>query len=129
MQATTIHSIIYRLISTRSLTVYHVHEAIQGKKAAIAYIYCDYNNPKTQSKLELLSNIACQLTEQTSSMPLAVKEFCDKNAKKRRNPTGDEWISLIKSICLLFQKTYVFVDALVIFFIQLTSLTSSRVTN
>jgi len=55
-------------------------------------------------------------------MPPAVKEFCDKNAEKRRNPTGDEWISLVKSICLLFQTTYVFVDALVIFFIRLTAI-------
>ena len=116
-QATTIHSVIYRLISIRSLAVNHVQEATQGTKAAIAYIYCDYKNPRTQSELELLSSLTRQLTEQTSSMPTAVKEFCDKNAERRRNPTGDEWISLVKSLCLLFRTTYIFVDALVIFFI------------
>jgi ankyrin repeat domain-containing protein 50 len=116
LQAATIHSIIYMLISTRSLAVNYIHEVIQGTKAAIVYIYCDYKNPKTQSELELLSSIARQLTEQTSSIPRAVKEFCGKNAERRRNPTGDEWISLVKSICLHFQTTYVFVDALVIFF-------------
>jgi hypothetical protein len=84
-------------------------------KIAIAYIYCDYKNPKTQSELKLLSSITRQLTEQASSIPPAVKQFCDKNAEKRRNPTGDEWTSLINSICLLFQKTYVFIDAIVRF--------------
>ncbi len=92
-------------------------------------MYCDYENPKTQSELELLSSITRQLTEQTSSMPPAVKEFCDKNAEKRRHPTGEEWISLIKSICLLFQTTYVFVDALVMFFILPTALIRSKVTD
>ena len=115
LQAITIRSIIYKLISTRSFAVNYVQEAIQGTKTAIAYVYCDYENPKTHSELELLSSIARQLTEQTNSILPAVKEFCGKNVERRRNPTGDEWISLIKSICLLFQTTYVFVDALVIF--------------
>ena len=91
----------------------HVYEAIQETKAAIAYVYCDYKSPETLSDLNILSGISRQLTEQTSSVPSAVKKFCDKNAAKRRSPTGDEWISLIKSISLLFPKTYIFVDALV----------------
>ncbi|ELR06088.1 hypothetical protein VC83_07746 [Pseudogymnoascus destructans] len=95
-----------------SFVVDHIQEAIQGTKAATAYLYCDYKNPKTQSELELLSSVARQLAEQTSSMPSAVNEFCDKNAEKRRNPTGDEWIALIKSISHVFQRTYLFVDAL-----------------
>jgi len=107
---------IFRLIFTRSLAVNHVQEAIRETKGATTYIYCDYKDPKTWSELGLLSSIARQITEQTSSIPLAVKVFCDQNAGKRRNPTGDEWISLIKSISLLFQTTYVFIDALVRFF-------------
>lgn len=93
----------------------YVQEASQGSKTAIAYIYCDYENPKTQSELELLSSIARQLAKQTNSIPSAVKEFCEKNAERRRHPTGDEWVLLLKSIGLLFQTTYIFVDALVIF--------------
>ncbi|KAI9742546.1 MAG: hypothetical protein M1818_003686 [Claussenomyces sp. TS43310] len=81
-------------------------------KAAIAHVYCDYKDLKTQSEVELLSSITRQLAEQTSTMPPAVKKFCEKNAQKRRNSTDEEWISLVQSICLHFQKTYVFVDAL-----------------
>ncbi|TAQ84511.1 hypothetical protein B7494_g7175 [Chlorociboria aeruginascens] len=95
-----------------SFAVDYTQEAIQGSKAAIACIYCDYKNPKTHSELELLSSITRQLTKQTSSIPQEVREFCAKDAERRRNPTGDEWISLVKSICSLFQNTYVFVDAL-----------------
>ncbi|TGO07453.1 hypothetical protein BTUL_0275g00150 [Botrytis tulipae] len=95
-----------------SLAVNHVREAVRSTKGATICIYCDYKDPKTWSELGLLSSIARQLTEQTNSIPSVVKEFCDQNAEKKRNPTGDEWISLIKSISLLFQTTYVFIDAL-----------------
>lgn len=79
----------------------------------MVYIYCDYKDVRTQSEFELLSNIARQLAEQTSSIPPVVREFRDRNAGKNRNPKGDEWISFINALCLLFQKTYIFVDALV----------------
>ena len=101
--------------SDRSLAVNHVGEATQGRKAAIAYIYCDYKDAKTQSELELLSSITRQLAEQTSPLPPEVKSFCDKNTHSRRNPTDDERISILRSICLRFQTTYVFIDALVTF--------------
>jgi hypothetical protein len=101
-----------------SLAVDHVQETLRGTKAAIIYIYCDYQDPKTQSELELLSSIARQLTEQIVPTPPVVRQFCDKNAERRRYPTVDEWISLIESLCLLFQKSYVFIDALVIFYIR-----------
>lgn len=112
--AAIVHCIIYRLIFSRSLAVNYVQEATQGTQTAIAYVYCDYKNSKSHSELELLSSITRQLTEQTISVPAAVKEFCDKNAERRRNPTGDEWISLAESICLVFQTTYIFIDAVVI---------------
>jgi hypothetical protein len=102
-------------IANRSIVVNHVGEATQGRKAAIAYIYCDYKDAKTQSEVEILSSITRQLAEQTSPMPLEVKAFRDKDTQKRRNPTDDEWISLLRSLCLLFQTTYVFIDALVTF--------------
>ncbi len=106
-------SLNFWLTLTRSFAVDHVQETIEGTKAAIAYIYCDYKDKKTQSELALLSSIARQLTEQTSSIPPIVQEFCEKNAQKRRNPTGDEWTLLIKSICVLFQTTFIFIDAIV----------------
>ena len=83
--------------------------------AAIAYIYCDYKNAKTQSEVELLASITRQLAEQTSPLPPEVKVFHEKDAQRRRNPTNDERISLFRSICVLFQTIYVFIDALVIF--------------
>lgn len=69
---------------------------------------------KTQSEVELLSSITRQLAEQISPLPPEVKAFRDKDTQERRNPTDGERISLLRSICLLFETTYVFIDALVI---------------
>lgn len=91
----------------------YVQETIPGDKIAIAYVYCDYKNPETQSELELLSSISRQLAEQIRFVPPIVREFCNKNSERRRNPTGDEWILLITSLFPFFQTTYIFIDALV----------------
>ncbi|PGH21367.1 hypothetical protein AJ80_03284 [Polytolypa hystricis UAMH7299] len=95
-----------------SVVVNYVSEAIRGTNAAVAYLYCDYKNPETHAELQLLSSIARQLVEQIRPIPPEVSEFLDRNAEKKRNPTEDEWVALVKSLCLLFQNTYLFVDAL-----------------
>lgn len=103
--------LIQKLI--RSIAVNHISTVTEGLNVAVVYMYCDYKDVRTQSEFELLSNIARQLAEQTSSIPPVVREFRDRNSGKNRNPKGDEWISFINALCLLFQKTYIFVDALV----------------
>lgn len=87
----------------------------QGKKAGIAYIYCDYQDARTLSAPHLFSSIIRQLAEQTSPLPAEVKAFYEKDSQMKRNPTDDERISLLRSICHFFQITYIFIDALVVF--------------
>lgn len=79
----------------------------------MVYVYCDYKHTVTHSEFELLSSIAQQLASQRECTPQIVSEFLDKNAVKKRNPTGAEWISLIRDLICDFEKTYIFVDALV----------------
>jgi len=109
-------------IANRSIVVNYVEKATQERKAAIAYIYCDYKDAKTQFKVEILSSIIRQLVEQISFMSSEMKTFRDKNTQKRRNSTNDEWISLLKSFCLLFQTIYVFINALITFSYLIDSL-------
>ncbi|KAL9014436.1 MAG: hypothetical protein Q9173_000918 [Seirophora scorigena] len=82
------------------------------KRVAIAYIYCDYKDVRTQSEVELLYSVIRQLAEQTSPLPPKLKAFHNQNTRARRHPTDNERISLLRSICLLFQTTYLFIDAL-----------------
>lgn len=77
-------------IANKSIVVNHVEKATQERKAAIAYIYCNYKDAKTQFKVEILSSITQQLVEQISLMSSEMKTFRDKNTQKRRNLTNDE---------------------------------------
>jgi hypothetical protein len=95
--------------------VNYVQDMIKGTNSAIGYLYCDYKNPQTQNAPDLLSSIARQFLEQRSSVLPEVTHFCDKNVAERRRPTGDEWISLIKTLCASFSKKFIFIDALVQF--------------
>ncbi|MCJ1394650.1 hypothetical protein MMC18_007530 [Xylographa bjoerkii] len=95
-----------------SVAVNYIEENTQRSKVAIAYVYCDYKDPKTQSEIQLLSSIIRQLAEQSKPLPPEVNAFRDKYAEKRRHPTADERISLMRTISEHFERTYVFVDAL-----------------
>lgn len=96
-----------------SMAVNYVSEATEGRNVAIAYIYCDYKDERTHSEFELLSSIVRQLTNHYVCIPAAVIQFRDKNADKKRNPTSKEWITLIEELSRPFEKTYIFIDALV----------------
>ncbi|KAL7954774.1 ankyrin repeat-containing domain protein [Trichoderma compactum] len=95
-----------------SAAVSYVEEETDGQNCAIVCIYCDYKDPRTRSEVELISSIIRQLAEQCKPLPPAVKAFRDKYLEKRTDPSSEERLSLIKTLSQLFDKTYVFVDAL-----------------
>ncbi|KAL9033006.1 MAG: hypothetical protein Q9180_006179 [Flavoplaca navasiana] len=96
-----------------SLVVNYIGEEIQGNRSGLAYVYCDYKDTSTQSAVGLLSSMIQQLAEQVSPLPPEVKAFRDNDLDKRRNPTDDERLALLKSMCSYFQDVYICVDALV----------------
>lgn len=100
-------------IHFRSIIIDEVNEKTRGTDTALAFMYCNYKDTNTHSELALLSSIARQLTEQVGHIPPVVKEFRDQNAMRKRNPTGDEWVALVKSLGKFFYKVIVIVDALV----------------
>lgn len=109
------HGIKLTLITKpfRSIIIDDVNEKTRGTDTALAFMYCNYKDTNTHSELALLSSIARQLTEQVDHVPPVVKEFRDQNATKKRDPTGDEWITLINSLVRSFYRTIIIVDALV----------------
>ncbi|EED17209.1 tankyrase, putative [Talaromyces stipitatus ATCC 10500] len=95
-----------------SIAVNYVNDATHAAKAAVVYLYIDHKNPTTHSEFQLLANICRQLAEQIYPIPSTVRDFLEKNAVRKRNPSEDEWVSLIVRLCSLFAKVYLFVDAL-----------------
>ncbi|KAL8949471.1 MAG: hypothetical protein Q9222_004419 [Ikaeria aurantiellina] len=95
-----------------STVVNHLGETNQNSNVAVTYIYCDYKDPETQSQAGIIASITRQLAERVNPLPSEVKEFHEKKNQRRRNPTDDERIVLLKSLCLNFEKTFVCIDAL-----------------
>ncbi|KAL4784664.1 hypothetical protein BJX76DRAFT_347578 [Aspergillus varians] len=95
-----------------STAINYVSTNTEGSNVAIVYLYCDYKNRETHSKLALLSSIARQLSDQCSQIPQLIREFRDKHADKRKEPEGKDWIILIQQLLRLFGKCYIFIDAL-----------------
>lgn len=83
------------------------------RDVAIAYVYCDYTDSNLQSETELIASITRQLVEQTHPIPREVKAYRDRWTEKRSYPTQEDRVSLIKDVALRFNRTYIFVDALV----------------
>lgn len=88
------------------MAIKYIEENTRRSRVAIAYVYCDYKDPRTQSEIELLSSITRQLVEQIRPISPEVSVFRDKYAEKRRRPTGDERIALLKSVSERFEKTF-----------------------
>ena len=96
-----------------SKAVDYVEENTQRSTVAIVYVYCDYMDPRTQSEMELLHSVTRQLVEQCKLIPSEITVFRERMAEKMRLPTADERISFVKSITGLFDKVFIFIDALV----------------
>ncbi|MCJ1307667.1 hypothetical protein MMC25_001315 [Agyrium rufum] len=94
-----------------SVVVNYLEENSPGK-VAIAYVYCDYKDPKTQNASEILSSVIRQLSEQQDTLPPEVKTFRDKYLTKRRYPSDEDRLSLASTLSQLFTKTYILIDAL-----------------
>lgn len=91
--------------------VTYVEDNTLGSQVAIAYVYCDYKEPKTEA--EILSAIIRQLAEKCHPLPIEVKKFRENYMDKRMHPSNEERISIIRCMAQLFEKTYIFIDALV----------------
>lgn len=99
--------------SARSFAVNHVEERTEYSNVGIAHIFCDYKLPETQRDVDILRSITRQLVERVAPLPEAVKSFRDKYTEKTRNPTIDEWVTLVEEVSKAFSKVFIFIDALV----------------
>jgi len=96
-----------------STIVRYIDNRTERSKDAIAFVYCDYSDPKTRSEVGILSSITRQLAEKCTPLPLEVRAFHDRHARKVTRPTVEERIALIRLLARLFNRTYILIDALV----------------
>ncbi|KAJ2897091.1 hypothetical protein MKZ38_005001 [Zalerion maritima] len=100
-----------KTVIIRSIAINHVAENMVEGEDAIAYIYCQYKDPRTRSEVDILSSISRQLAEKAGSIE-AAKELHDKCVPRFRTPTIDEKAGLIRLLSRQFRRTFIFLDAL-----------------
>lgn len=98
----------------RSSAISYVEENSQGANVAIAYAYCEFQDTRTHSDVSLMNSIIRQLADQCEPLPRELTEFRDKWVEKKSFPGESDRVELLKAISSYFERTYIFIDALVI---------------
>jgi ankyrin repeat protein len=78
----------------------------------VIYVYCDYNDTKSQEPAHIFASFAQQLVEQHKSMPRKMKDFYEEHKHGRVVPTLNECKVLCEYLSASFDHIYLFVDAL-----------------
>ena len=95
------------------MAINFIEERFQDPEVAIAYFYCDYKDSRTFSEIQFISSIIKQIVEKIAEIPSVVRGFHDKYARRSKSPSCDEWLALLQSIIKSYDKTFLFIDALV----------------
>lgn len=95
------------------MLAYNVRKAEQKKNVSITYIFCDYKDAQRQTEVAFLLSLVKQLIEQIRTIPPEVESFCDQYEPQKYDPSKDALIDLLKCLSGHFEKTFVFIDALV----------------
>lgn len=76
------------------------------------YVYCDYNDTKSQDPAQIFASFAQQHVEQHKSMPAKIKDFYQEHKHGQVVPTLNECKVLYEYLSASFDNVYLFIDAL-----------------
>lgn len=78
----------------------------------IAYLYCDFRRQNEQKTEDLMANLLKQLVQRQSSLLDGVRALYEKYKNLPRRPTLDEILEALCSVCRLYSRVFIVVDAL-----------------
>ncbi|OPB36500.1 hypothetical protein A0O28_0055790 [Trichoderma guizhouense] len=78
----------------------------------ISYLYCDYRRQNEQKAEDLVANLLKQLTQGRATMPDFIKTLYAEFRKKPERPSLRDLSEAMRSVCLLYSKVFIIVDAL-----------------
>jgi hypothetical protein len=78
----------------------------------IAYLYCDFKRRHEQRTDDLMAALLKQLAQQHRDIPDTVRAFYDKYKHQSKRPMLDEILELLISVCALYSKVFIILDAL-----------------
>ena len=83
-----------------------------GEQAALAFVYCDYKDSRSQTALSLISSLVRQLAEQHKAMPSEVRKAYADHTDGEKSLSVSECTELLFSLSVGFRRTFILVDAL-----------------
>lgn len=97
-----------------SIVVDHLFDRFRDDETVgVAYVYCDFNRPSDQTAQFLLMDILQQLSHRRLSVPDCMKTLHSKyKGQGIRPPSLDDIFTTLQSVCQLYKKVFIVVDAL-----------------
>ncbi|KAL6803985.1 ankyrin repeat-containing domain protein [Trichoderma sp. SZMC 28012] len=78
----------------------------------ISYLFCDYRKHNEQKAEDLVANLLKQLTQRRDMIPDCIQELYAECKKNPKRPSLSELSEAMRSICLLYSKVFIVIDAL-----------------
>jgi hypothetical protein len=100
------------MIAFRSNVVNYLQSSLPGDDVCVAYVYCDYNDQKNQTTLNLLSSISKQFALQHKQLPEQLKELYVKHKNGQSSPSMEDYLKLLNTQSNGFRRSFIVVDAL-----------------
>ncbi|QYS95878.1 ANK_REP_REGION domain-containing protein [Trichoderma simmonsii] len=81
-------------------------------KIGISYLFCDYRKHNEQKAEDLVANLLKQLTQRRDVIPDCIQELYAECKKNPKRPSLGELSEAMRSVCLLYSKVFIVIDAL-----------------
>lgn len=95
-----------------SIVIEKLHELYQGQNVAIFMLYCNYNDPETQSVQPLIASLLKQDIQSRSVVDVRLEKLHETHYRKETRPTLDELKDLLANALSQYDKSFIVLDAL-----------------
>lgn len=95
-----------------SIVIEKLRELYRGQNVAILMLYCNYNDPETQSVQPLIASLIKQDIQAGSKIDTRLEKLHETHYRKETRPTLDELKELLGEALSQYDKTFIVLDAL-----------------
>jgi hypothetical protein len=95
-----------------AIAIDHLCTSFPDEHIGVAYIYCNYKEHGSQSALSLLTALMKQLSQSQRNIPESVQRLYNDHYKQQTRPPLDEICNILRSICTVYSRVFIVVDAL-----------------
>lgn len=95
-----------------SIVIEKLRELYRGKNVAVFMLYCNYNDPETQSVQPQIASLVKQYIQDRSVVDKRLGELHEAHYRKETRPTLEELKDILDVAISQYDKTFIVLDAL-----------------